>query len=107
MPQLESPNPMLIALRRLAGAEPDLGSARSGNWHERVLALRDLRAAVASHARAERSRGMPIERVIIAVKELVTQTLRAERPEMEVAPIREKVVAWCSAAYFGSDETEV
>lgn len=102
----EASDPLTLALRRLAAAEPDLGASRAENWHERVHALRLLRSAVTSYAIAERERGLPVERVIVDLKELVTGTLRAEHPAMEVAPIREKVVAWCAEAYFRAREQD-
>jgi hypothetical protein len=61
---------------------------------------RDLRRAVRDHVLAERARGVLVERVIIALKRRILETVPQPRGETFRDTLVTRVVTWCIHDYF-------
>jgi hypothetical protein len=62
-----------------------------------------IRLRVRAYAEHARARGEPVERVIIALKELVARVVPPRDRTSEQRALAERVVSWCIRGYYRAD----
>lgn len=88
----------------MAGADPDpLRQALAEAGRTRNYETLELRDAVARFAGAARAAGLPPERVLIAVKELVDEHSQTGVSEWWRSVLTDRVVRWAVEGYYRLD----
>ena len=67
------------------------------------IAVDAIRLRVRAYAEHARARGEPVERVIIALKEIVSRVVPPRDRTSAQRALAERVVSWCIRGYYRAD----
>jgi hypothetical protein len=71
--------------------------------HRAPIGVDAIRLRVRAYAEHARASGEPVERVIIALKEIVSRVVPPRDRTSEQRALAERVVSWCIRGYYRAD----
>jgi len=71
--------------------------------HRAPIGVDAIRLRVRAYAEHARARGEPVERVIIALKEIVSRVVPPRDRTSAQRALAERVVSWCIRGYYQAD----